>query len=402
MATTSSPIYDVAVVGGGIVGLATARALLQGHPNLSLVLLEKEAKVAQHQTGHNSGVVHSGIYYKPGSLKARLCTEGVQQMQAFCERWNIPYQRCGKVIVATKESELSGLEALLQRGRENGIPGLELIGATRLKALEPYATGLAAIHSPNTAIVSYPRVAERLAALLRQLGGQIIAGGQVERINQERGVLELHTQRTAVRTRFLVNCAGLHSDRVARMAGATPQVKIVPFRGEYYHLKKDRQFLVQGLIYPVPDPQLPFLGVHFTRTVDGEVEAGPNAVLAFSREGYRLLNIRPQDLLETLSFPGFWHLAGKYWRTGLYEYYRSLNKQEFVKALQKLIPNLRGEDVVRANAGVRAQAVTRGGGIVDDFVMERTENALHVLNSPSPAATASLAIGQYIADFAKL
>lgn len=402
MATTSSPIYDVAVVGGGIVGLATAWAFLQRHPNLSLVVLEKEAEVAQHQTGHNSGVVHSGIYYKPGSLKARLCIQGAKQMKAFCEQGNIPYQRCGKVIVATKESELSGLEALHQRGQENGIPDLELIDATRLKALEPYATGLAAIHSPNTAIVSYSRVAERLADLLRQMGGQIMTGSQVERINQERGTLVLHTSQAALRTRFLVNCAGLHSDRVARMAGATPHVKIVPFRGEYYHLKKDRQFLLRGLIYPVPDPQLPFLGVHFTRTVDGEVEAGPNAVLAFSREGYRLLNIHPQDMLETLSFPGFWHLAGKYWRTGLYEYYRSLNKQEFVKALQRLIPSLREEDVVRAGAGVRAQAVTRGGSIVDDFVMERTENALHILNSPSPAATASLAIGQYIADFAKL
>lgn len=387
---------DLAVIGGGIVGLATTLALKERYPERSFVVLEKEAGVARHQTGHNSGVVHSGIYYRPGSLKAKLCVEGVRLLRAFCEEHGLTYDRCGKVIVATEERELPGLEELFRRGNENGVPGLELIGPERLRELEPHAAGLRAIHSPNTAIVDYAEVAAKMAELLRQRDVALWTGAEVTRIDAGREV-RLHTSRGEVRARYLVNCAGLYADKVARMAGVTPEVRIVPFRGEYYLLRRDRRELVRGLIYPVPDPAMPFLGVHLTKTVHGEVEAGPNAVLAFAREGYRLTKVDLEELWDALSYQGFWRLAGRYWRTGAYEYYRSFSKGAFVASLQRLVPEIRDEDVNRGGAGVRAQALGRDGKPVDDFVVVERENALHVLNAPSPAATASLAIGRYLA-----
>lgn len=390
--------YDLAVIGGGIVGLATALALEERYPNHKLVLLEKESSVAQHQTGNNSGVVHSGIYYPPGSLKARLCTEGVRLLQAFCETHGLAYERCGKVIVATERAELERLEHLYERGVQNGVPGLRIVGPDELKEIEPHAAGLRAIHSPNTAIVDYREVSKTMASLLRERGVRLEMGAAVTGIDTHSGGHRITTVRGEVRARVLINCAGLFSDRIARLSGVTPGVRIVPFRGEYYFLKPDRRSLVRGLIYPVPDPDLPFLGVHFTRTVAGEVEAGPNAVLAFAREGYTYRAVNPGDLLETLSYRGFWGLLKRFWRVGAFEYYRSLVPGAFVSSLQKLVPTVTRKDVYRGNAGVRAQAVDRQGRLVDDFATEEVQNALHVLNAPSPAATASLAIGRYLAE----
>ena len=390
--------YDLTVIGGGIVGLATALAITERYPDLKLALVEKETEVARHQTGRNSGVVHSGIYYKPGSLKARLCVRGVALLQNFCQSHALPYERVGKVIVATRERELPGLEALFTRGVQNGVPDLRLVDSTELKELEPHAAGLKAIHSPHTAIVNYGKIAQKIAALLRQRGVRLEAGAPVTGIKEGPAGLRVTTSKEEIHTRTLINCAGLHADRIARMSGLTPRVRIVPFRGEYYFLKPHRRDLVRGLIYPVPDPDLPFLGVHFTRTVDGEVEAGPNAVLAFAREGYSYGAINPTDLLDTFSFRGFWGLSKRFWRTGAYEYYRSLSPRAFVASLQKLVPAVTLADVRRGNAGVRAQAVDERGRLVDDFAVEETENALHVLNAPSPAATASLAIGESLAE----
>jgi len=390
--------YDVAIVGGGIVGLATARALLERAPRLQLVILEKERELGTHQTGHNSGVIHSGIYYKPGSAKARLCVEGARLMSGFCEARGIKVDRCGKVIVATDATQVPRLRALYERGLANGVPALALIEPARLRELEPHARAVAAIHSPSTAIVDYGEVAATL-------GRELVAGGVTLELNYHvtaitrlrGGGLAVSTPDHSIATRYLVNCAGLYSDVVARLAGAAPDVQIVPFRGEYYFLRPEAEHLVQGLIYPVPDPEFPFLGVHFTRTVHGEVEAGPNAVLAFAREGYRFARVVPRELYDTLRFPGFWTLARKYWRTGGYEVYRSLSTRAFVRALQRLVPDLAAADVTRGGAGVRAQAVTAEGALVDDFRIVTRPDSIHVLNAPSPAATASLAIGRTIA-----
>jgi len=393
--------YDIAIIGGGIVGLATARAILERAPRARLVVLEKEADIAQHQTGHNSGVIHSGIYYKPGSYKARLCVEGARLMKAYCDKNGISVDTCGKVIVATSQEELPRLKTLYERGVANGVPGVSMIDAGRLKEIEPQASALAGIHSPQTAIVDYRRVAETLARELVASGATIERNFRVATIARERGTLRLGTgdDHVVVAT-HLVNCAGLHSDAVARLAGAPVDVQIVPFRGEYYMLRADRRSLVNGLIYPVPDPEFPFLGVHFTRTIHGDVEAGPNAVLAMAREGYSWGRVRPGELLATLTFPGFRAMARKYWRTGAYEMYRSLSKRAFVHALQRLVPALRAEDIHPGGAGVRAQAVTTDGALVDDFRIVQTADAVHVLNAPSPAATASLAIGRHIATIA--
>ena len=393
-------LHDVALVGGGIVGLATARALLERAPRARLIILEKETQLATHQTGHNSGVIHSGIYYKPGSFKARLCVEGARLMTQFCEGHGIKVERCGKVIVATATEELPRLQTLYERGIANGVPGVTLIDADRLRELEPHASALRAIHSPNTAIVDYGAVAKALASELTARGVTILSGAGVTGIARVAGEIELTTARGPVRARRLVNCAGLYSDRVARLAGATPNVQIIPFRGEYYMLRPERNELVRGLIYPVPDPEFPFLGVHFTRTVHGEVEAGPNAVLAFAREGYRFGRVHPGELAGTLGYAGFWRMARRYWRTGAYEVFRSLSKPAFVRALQRLVPALRPEDVRRGGAGVRAQAVGPDGSLVDDFRIVADKDAIHVLNAPSPAATASLAIGRHIATLA--
>jgi len=393
--------YDIAIIGGGIVGLATARAILDRAPRTRLVLLEKETDIAHHQTGHNSGVIHSGIYYKPGSYKARLCVEGARLMKAYCEKNGIEVDTCGKVIVATSQEELPRLKALYERGVANGVPGVAMIDARRLKEIEPQASALAGIHSPQTAIVDYRRVAETLARDLLASGLTLERSFRVGAITREHGTLRLATGDDRVVTAtHLVNCAGLHSDVIARLAGAPIDVQIVPFRGEYYMLRPERRSLVNGLIYPVPDPEFPFLGVHFTRTVHGDVEAGPNAVLAFAREGYTWSRVRPGELLATLRFSGFRAMAKKYWRTGAYEMYRSLSKRAFVNALQRLVPALRAEDIRPGGAGVRAQAVTAEGALVDDFRIVQTADAVHVLNAPSPAATASLAIGRHIATIA--
>jgi (S)-2-hydroxyglutarate dehydrogenase len=389
---------DLVVVGAGIVGLATVHALSARVPDLRIVLLEKEGGVARHQTGHNSGVVHAGVYYAPGSLKATLCVRGVGLLQAFCREHGLPFEAVGKVIVATRDEEVPRLEALFERGQRNGVPGLRRIDAAALREIEPHAAGVAALHSPRTAIVDYAQVAAALAEVVRARGVRLELLAPVVAVAEEGDDLLVTTPRLSVRARRLVTCAGLHADRLARLAGATPSVRIVPFRGEYYHLVPERRDLVRGLIYPVPDPQLPFLGVHLTRTVHGEVEAGPNAVFALSREGYSHRAIRAGDLVETLAYAGFWRLAGRFWRIGAYEAYRSFSKAAFVASLRRLLPALSGADVQRGGTGVRAQAVGRDGRLVDDFAIVETERALHVLNAPSPAATASLAIGEHLAD----
>src|SRR5215510_10445367 len=392
--------YDVAIVGGGILALATASALSERAPRARLVILEKESRLAQHQTGHNSGVIHSGIYYKPGSHKARLCVEGVRLMVEFCAAHGIRVERCGKVIVATTPAELPRLATLYERGVANGVPGLSVIEPSLLRELEPSASALRAIHSPNTGIVDYGEVADVMGKELVDRGTAIHTGARVTAIRRVGGELELTTPRDVVRARRLVNCAGLYSDQVARLAGARPELQIVPFRGEYYMLKAERRSLVRGLIYPVPDPEFPFLGVHFTRTIHGDVEAGPNAVLAFAREGYTLGTVKPGELAGTLGYAGFWHMARKYWRVGAYEMYRSASKAAFVRSLQKLVPDITSADLERGGAGVRAQAVAPDGSLVDDFKISVTPGAVHVVNAPSPAATASLAIGRHVAGVA--
>ena len=389
--------FDLAIVGAGIVGLATGLAISRRQPQLSIAVIEKESDVARHQTGHNSGVVHSGIYYRPGTLRARLCVEGVKLLREFCEEQGLPYDRCGKVIVATDEEELPRLEALFERGTRNGVPGLELIGPERLREIEPHAAGIRAIWSPNTAIVDYGAIARRYAELLRENGAHFQFGTRVTGISETKGLLRIATTEGEIRSRYLINCSGLYSDEVARMAGHQPTVQVVPFRGEYYKLRPERRDLVRGTIYPVPDPAFPFLGVHLTSTVDGEVEAGPNAVFAFAREGYGWTRINPRELAQSLRYPGVWQLARKHWRVAAYEYYRSFSKRAFVRSLQRLVPELQEEDVVRHGAGVRAQALNRDGSLADEFVIISSERSLHVLNAPSPAATASLAIGRHLA-----
>jgi L-2-hydroxyglutarate oxidase LhgO len=390
--------FDLVIIGGGIVGLATALTLGQRYPTLKLAVLEKEERLAAHQTGHNSGVIHSGIYYKPGSLKAQTCVAGARALTAFCQKHEIPYERCGKVVVATTTAELPRLEELFRRGVANGVEGLEMIGPERLRELEPHATGIKALYAPTTGIVDFLHVAQTYARLVQDQGGEIRLRHKVLSIRHVNDGIILDTAQGAIHGKFMVNCGGLHCDRLARLAGAPIDLRIVPFRGEYYTIAPQRRTLVKNLIYPVPDPALPFLGVHFTRTIDGLVEAGPNAVLAFSREGYRKTDFIPTDVQEILTFPGFWRMASRYWRTGIGEMYRSYNKKAFLKALQRLLPELREDDLQPGGSGVRAQAIAYNGALVDDFVITVAGNTLHVLNAPSPGATASLAIGQIIVD----
>jgi (S)-2-hydroxyglutarate dehydrogenase len=388
---------DIVVIGGGIVGLSTAMALARGEPPKLPLVLEKEAALASHQTGHNSGVIHSGLYYRPGSLKARYTVDGARRLVEFCREHGLPHQVCGKVVVATSPEEVSRLHEIHPRAQANGVPGVELIGPGRLREIEPAAAGLAALLVPGTGIVDYTAVAQRYADLVCAAGGEIRTQAQVLGIRRDGSTWVLETTTGTVRAGYLVNCAGLHSDRVARMAGIRTAVRIVPFRGEYYKLTPEREGLVRALIYPVPDPGFPFLGVHFTRMVRGGVEAGPNAVLSFKREGYRKTDFSARDAWRTFAYPAFWRLAFRYWRTGAGEFYRSFNKGAFVRALQRLLPDLRREDLLPGGSGVRAQAVDANGNLLDDFCIETGPGAIHVLNAPSPAATASLPIGETIA-----
>ena len=392
--------YEIAIIGGGIIGLATAMTLLKNR-SLGLVVLEAEDRLAVHQTGHNSGVIHSGLYYKPGSLKARNCITGREGLYRFCQEHHIQHEQCGKVVVATRERELPALENLEQRGRANGLKGLVRLEGAALKEYEPHLAGIAGLWVPETGIVDYGQVAQVYADLIRKAGGVIQTGTQFRGLAPETHELRLDTTQGEIRCAYLINCGGLQSDRVARLCGLEPDVRIVPFRGEYFELVPDRHHLVRNLIYPVPDPQFPFLGVHFTRMIQGGIEAGPNAVLAFKREGYRRSSFSLTDAWEIVSYGSFWRLARRHWQMGLGEFHRSFSKQAFVKALQRLIPDLDPTDVRRGGAGVRAQALEPNGVLVDDFRIIEADRMIHVLNAPSPAATASLSIGQAIADMAK-
>ncbi len=392
--------YNVAIVGGGIIGLSTAMHLTQRFPALRVAVLEKEAELAMHQTGHNSGVIHSGIYYRPGSHKANFCVVGVQKLIQFCDENEIEYERCGKVIVATDESELGRLDNLYERGVANGVEGLEIIGPERLREIEPHSAGIKALWSPGTGIADYPKVAQVYASRFAHSGGDIFTEAPVQSITRKGGVLALNTPRGTVQASHIINCAGLYADRVADMIEERVGVRIIPFRGEYYTLRAESRHLVSGLIYPVPDPRFPFLGVHYTRNIRGSVEAGPNAVLALSREGYRKRDFRLDETLDTLTYGGFWKMTSRHWRTGMSEMRRSYSKGIFLRDLQRLLPEIREEDLAPGGSGVRAQAVAGDGTLLDDFSIIQGREAVHVLNAPSPGATSSLAIGDHVVGLA--
>ena len=390
---------DVVIIGGGIVGLATALQLKQQRPALKVVLLEKEMAVAQHQTGHNSGVIHSGLYYKPGSLKATNCIRGYRMLLDFCNAEAIPYDLCGKIVVATKQEEIPQLETLYQRGLQNGLGGLKKLSVAEMRDIEPHVNGVAGMFVPQTGIIDYKQVADKYAEKFKELGGAIHLGERVEQVTTGTSLSIVVTDKNRYETRLVINCAGLYSDKIAQLTQREAiDVRIVPFRGEYFKLKPQKEYLVKNLIYPVPDPNFPFLGVHFTRMVHGGVEAGPNAVLAFQREGYRKSDINLKELAQTLAWPGFQKVAAKYWETGLGEMYRSFSKSAFTKALQALIPEIQEADLEPGGAGVRAQACDRRGGLLDDFAIIETDKAINVLNAPSPAATSSLSIGKTVSE----
>ncbi|UCE04184.1 MAG: L-2-hydroxyglutarate oxidase [Candidatus Latescibacterota bacterium] len=389
--------YDVAVIGGGIVGLATAHAIGLRH-RASVVVLEAENQVASHQTGHNSGVIHSGLYYRPGSLKARNCVTGREAMYRFCKEHGIPHERCGKVVVATDAAQLPALDELERRGRANGLEDVERLGPEALREREPHVHGVAALVVPDTGIVDFSAVARELARQIEEQQGDIRRSSRVLEVTQRGDAFTLTTAEGEVESRGLINCGGLQADRIARLCGLHPKVRVVPFRGEYKALKPERRHLVRHLIYPVPDPRFPFLGVHFTRTIDGDVEAGPNALFAFKREGYTRWSFSARDTIDSLSYSGFLRLALRYWRTGMMEWYCSIHAAAMLRQLQKLLPELRASDLVPGGAGVRAMAVSPAGAILDDFVIEEAERMLHVLNAPSPAATAALSIGATLAE----
>jgi L-2-hydroxyglutarate oxidase LhgO len=388
---------DVVVVGGGIVGLATALALLRARPGTSLLVLEKEPDIASHQTGRNSGVIHSGLYYKPGSLKATTCSRGRLLLERFCEEHGVPFERCGKVVVATSEEDLPRLEELERRGRANGLSGVRRIPAEELRDHEPHARGVAALVVPETGIVDYREVARAYAGAIRRHGGELVHGALVYGVRRTEDAVVVESTGGDCEARVLVGCAGLASDRLARMAGLAIDVAIVPFRGEYWMLAPPRAHLVRNLIYPVPDPAFPFLGVHFTRRMGGGIEAGPNAVLAMAREGYTRTSFNARDAWEVARWPGFWRMVRKHWRAGMAEQWRSLSRTAFARAGAALVPELEPQDLTQGGSGVRAQALARDGSLLDDFAIAEGPHMVHVLNAPSPAATASLAIGEEIA-----
>jgi L-2-hydroxyglutarate oxidase len=390
---------NVAIIGGGIVGLATGLEILGRFPDVSLTVIEKESKVAAHQTSHNSGVIHSGIYYKPGSLKAKLCTEGVSALMRFCDEHAIPYDICGKVIVATADNENERLEEIYRRGIANGLKGLRMLGGDEIRELEPRAAGIRGIHVPSTGIVDYGVVARKYAELIEQGGGTIRLSHEVTGLKTSGNDTVIETTQGPIEAQLVINCAGLQSDRVSRMANAKLDLTIVPFRGEYYELVPEKHHYVRSLLYPVPDPRFPFLGVHFTKRIGGGVEAGPNAVLALKREGYTKTSFKAGDVWEYATFPGFWVMAAKYWTVSLDEYYRSLSKAAFVRSLQRLLPEITEDDLVPGGSGVRAQALGTNGKLIDDFHFVHTKGVVHVCNVPSPAATASLAIAKHIVSF---
>ena len=389
---------DVVIVGGGIVGLSTAYSLLTTNRNLKLVVLEKEASLGAHQTGHNSGVIHSGLYYKPGSLKAKNCIDGYAKLLQFCREHDVPHEICGKIVVALSEQERSQLEMLRQRGEQNGLTGIHRLSKTEIIEIEPHCTGIDGLFVPQTGIVDYSAVVMRLAEQIQNFGGEILTSSEVIEIKESSNTVLICTKQQQFTTRALITCGGLQSDRLAMQTQPDLDLRIIPFRGEYFELKESAKHLVRNLIYPVPDPNFPFLGVHFTRRIDGTIECGPNAVLAFAREGYRKTDISIREFTQTLAWPGFRKIALKYWRTGLGEYHRSFSKSAFVSALQKLVPEITANDLQPTGAGVRAQACSRAGSLLDDFEIRQIGRVVHVCNAPSPAATASLAIGDAIAS----
>jgi L-2-hydroxyglutarate oxidase len=392
--------FDILVIGGGIIGTATA-LFLQNNSKLSILLIEAENELAHHQTGNNSGVIHSGLYYKPGSLKAKNCSEGRELLYDFCEKHSIPFQKCGKVVVAGNESELNALDELYKRGIANGLIGIKKLGSEEIKNYEPHSKGIAGIFVPQTGIVDYSKVTNKYAQIYLDNGGSIETNCKFLSLKNSSGELVVLTTKGEFKTKVLVNCGGLYCDRIANLCGVNPGLQIVPFRGEYFKLKKEKEYLVNNLIYPVPDPRFPFLGVHFTRMMNGGVEAGPNAVLAFKREGYTKKDFSMGDVSQMIFYSGFWKMASKYYKMGFQEFYRSFNKKAFVKALQKLVPEIQEDDIKPGGAGVRAQALEPDGKLVDDFRIVEANKMVHVLNAPSPAATASLSIGKTIAEIVK-
>ena len=390
--------YDIAIIGAGIVGLATALKIKEKSPQKNLIIIDKEDEVAAHQTGHNSGVIHSGLYYKPGSLKATNCIGGYNMLVDFCRQNEVPFDLCGKVVVATNKDEIPLLNGLFTRGMANGLSGLKMLDQEELKEHEPHVAGLEGFFVPQTGIVDYAVVARKIKQLLEEKGTTFVLGNAVTKINITSSKAQITAADEQYEADILINCAGLHSDKIAQMTGDNPQIKIIPFRGEYFKLKPEKEYLVKNLIYPVPDPNFPFLGVHFTRMARGGVEAGPNAVLAYAREGYKKSDISLSEFVEILTWPGFQKVAKKYWKTGFGEFYRSYSKAAFTKALQNLIPEITSNDLVIGGSGVRAQACDRDGGLLDDFLIHQTKRTINVLNAPSPAATSSLSIGDTVAD----
>lgn len=390
--------FDVVVIGGGIVGLAAAYKITLNHPDISIAVLEKENRLAAHQTGHNSGVIHSGLYYRPGSNKAKTCIEGRKELVAFAKKYRIPYNICGKIVVATEEKELSTLEKIFHNGQANNIEGIEKIDSDQIKEYEPFCSGIAGIRVPCTGVIDFARVAKKLADLIEKKGkaNKVLTSHKVIRFDKHDFYTKVITNRKTYDAKYIINCTGLQSDRIAKMDVVETMLRIVPFRGDYYELTQEAAEKVKSLIYPVPNPDFPFLGVHFTRMVDGKVECGPNAVFSFKREGYGKTDFNLKDTWDSITYPGLWKMLFKHWKYGLGEYKRAFSKQAFLQQLRKLIPSLGADDIKPGKSGVRAQALGPNGELIDDFRIERKKNSIHVLNAPSPAATASLAIGDYI------